>query len=112
MAGDPGRLQELPEIGAEGPVGFWGIMQGIGIGVPLTAVEPRITVADFGVLGHESLTEATAEITVPVEFLLPWDGEHVERQSGLVGELRAQERDILRVSALPMSFSAGCACSG
>jgi cephalosporin-C deacetylase-like acetyl esterase len=76
-------LQELPEIGAEGPIGFWGIMQGTGIGVPLTAVEPRITAAVFGCLGHESLTEAAAQITVPVEFLLQWDDEHVDRQSGL-----------------------------
>jgi cephalosporin-C deacetylase-like acetyl esterase len=76
-------LQELPEIGAEGTIGFWGIMQGTGIGVPLTAVEPRITAAVFGCLGHESLTEAAAQITVPIEFLLQWDDEHVERQSGL-----------------------------
>jgi dienelactone hydrolase len=76
-------LQELPEIGAGGPIGFWGIMLGTGIGVPLTAVEPRITAAVFGCLGHESLTEAAAQITVPVEFLLQWDDEHVERQSGL-----------------------------
>ena len=76
-------LQELPEIGAGGPVGFWGIMQGTGIGVPLTAAEPRITAAVFGCLGHESLTEAAARITVPVEFLLQWDDEVVGRQSGL-----------------------------
>jgi hypothetical protein len=82
-------------------------MQGTRIGVPLTAVEPRITAADFGVLGHQSLTEATAEITVPVEFLLPWDGEHVERQSGLVGELRAQECEILRVERLADEFHRG-----
>ncbi|MFG1782489.1 alpha/beta hydrolase [Rhodococcus oryzae] len=76
-------FQALPEIGADGPVGFWGIMQGTGIGVPLTAAEPRITAAVFGCLGQESLTEAAAQITVPIEFLLQWDDEHVERQSGL-----------------------------
>ncbi|MFD9338017.1 dienelactone hydrolase family protein [Streptomyces sp. NPDC060028] len=76
-------LQELPEIGAEGPVGFWGIMQGTGIGVPLAAAEPRITAAVFGCLGHESLTEEAARITVPVEFLLQWDDEHIDRQSAL-----------------------------
>ncbi len=76
-------LRELPEIGTGGPVGFWGIMQGTGIGVPLTAVEPRITAAVFGCLGHESLAEAAAQITVPIEFLLQWDDEHVERQSSL-----------------------------
>jgi cephalosporin-C deacetylase-like acetyl esterase len=76
-------LQELSQIAAEGPVGFWGIMQGTGIGVPLTAVEPRITAAVFGCLGHESLTEAAAQITVPIEFLLQWDDEMVDRESGL-----------------------------
>ncbi|WP_454194958.1 hypothetical protein [Nocardia sp. Marseille-Q1738] len=75
--------QELPEIGAEGPVGFWGIMQGTGMGVPLTAVEPRISAAVFGCLGHESLTEAAAQITAPIEFLLQWDDELVDRRSGL-----------------------------
>ncbi|WP_433685842.1 alpha/beta hydrolase family protein [Nocardia sp. CA-119907] len=76
-------LQQLPQIGAEGPVGFWGIMQGTGIGVPLTAVEPRITAAVFGCLGQESLTEAAARITVPIEFLVQWDDEHIDRRSGL-----------------------------
>lgn len=76
-------LQKLPEIGTDAPIGFWGIMQGTGIGVPLTAVEPRITAAVFGCLGHESLTEAAAKITVPIEFLLQWDDELVDRQSGL-----------------------------
>lgn len=76
-------LQKLPEIGTDAPIGFWGIMQGTGIGVPLTAVEPRITAAVFGCLGHESLTEAAAQITVPIEFLLQWDDELVDRQSGL-----------------------------
>lgn len=42
-------LQELPEIGAAGPVGYYGLNMGTAIGVPLTAVEPRITAAVFGV---------------------------------------------------------------
>lgn len=76
-------LQELPEIGANGPVGFFGIMQGTGIGIPLTAIEPRITAAVFGCLGQEFLAEAAAHITVPVEFLLQWNDEHVQRESAL-----------------------------
>ncbi|WP_330254562.1 alpha/beta hydrolase [Nocardia sp. NBC_00565] len=76
-------LQKLPQIGAESPVGFWGIMQGTGIGVPLAAAEPRITAAVFGCLGDESLTEAAGQITVPLEFLLQWDDEHIDRRSGL-----------------------------
>jgi hypothetical protein len=49
----------------------------------LVAAEPRITAAVFGGLGAETLSEAAARITVPVEFLLQWDDEHIDRQSGL-----------------------------
>jgi hypothetical protein len=76
-------LQDLAEVGAARPVGYWGVSLGTAIGVPLTAVEPRITAAVFGVLGHESLAEAAGSVTVPVQFLLQWDDELVERQSGL-----------------------------
>jgi pimeloyl-ACP methyl ester carboxylesterase len=76
-------LQELPEIGARGPVGYYGLNMGTAIGVPLTAVEPRITAAVFGAFWHESLAETAKQITVPVEFVLQWDDEHIERQSGL-----------------------------
>jgi dienelactone hydrolase len=75
-------LQELPEVGA-GPVGYWGLALGTAIGVPLTAAEPRITAAVFGVLGNESLAGAAGSVTVPLQFLLQWDDEHVGRQSGL-----------------------------
>jgi cephalosporin-C deacetylase-like acetyl esterase len=83
MAGDPGRLQELPEIGAEGPIGYYGINMGTAIGVPLTAVEPRITAAVFGQFWPGSLAEAARQITVPIEFALQWDDEHIDRQAGL-----------------------------
>ena len=79
-------LQELPEIGTEAPVGYGGgISLGTAIGVPLTAAEPRITAAIFGggFFVYEALLEAARQITVPVQFLLPWDDEHVDRQSAL-----------------------------
>jgi alpha-beta hydrolase superfamily lysophospholipase len=79
-------LQELPEIGTEAPIGYGGgITLGTAIGVPLTAVEPRITAAIFGggFVVHEDLIEAARRITVPIQFLLPWDDEHVDRQSAL-----------------------------
>ena len=79
-------LQELPEIGAEAPVGYGGgISMGTAIGVPLTAVEPRVTAAIFGggFFVFPALIEAARRITVPVQFLLPWDDEHVGRQSAL-----------------------------
>jgi alpha-beta hydrolase superfamily lysophospholipase len=79
-------LQRLPEIGAEAPIGYGGgITLGTAIGIPLTAVEPRITAAIFGggFVVQQSLIEAARRVTVPVQFLLPWDDEYVDRQSAL-----------------------------
>ncbi|MBC3841063.1 alpha/beta hydrolase [Streptacidiphilus sp. 4-A2] len=76
-------LQELPEIGTEGPVGFWGINMGTAIGVPLVAVEPRITAAVFGLHWPDALAEQAAQITVPIEYDLQWDDEHIPREAGL-----------------------------
>jgi hypothetical protein len=76
-------LQERPEIGAEGPVGYYGLNIGTAIGVSLAAAEPRITAAVFGIFWHHSLAEVARQITIPVEFVLQWDDEHIDRQSGL-----------------------------
>jgi dienelactone hydrolase len=75
-------LQKLPEIGAEGPVGYFGLNMGTAIGVPLVAVEPRITAAVFGQFWPE-LSEAARKITIPVEFVMQWDDEHIPRESAL-----------------------------
>ncbi|MEU8634630.1 alpha/beta hydrolase [Amycolatopsis sp. NPDC048633] len=77
-------LQRLPEIGRDAPIGYGGgISLGTAIGIPLTAAEPRISAAIFGggFFVYEELLEAARRITVPVQFLLPWDDEHVDRQS-------------------------------
>jgi dienelactone hydrolase len=76
-------LQKLPEIGADGPVGYYGINLGTAIGVPLAACEPRIAAAVFGQFWPESLIGPARKITVPIEFVLQWDDEHIPRQSGL-----------------------------
>ncbi|HEX7161762.1 MAG TPA: hypothetical protein VF223_11085, partial [Trebonia sp.] len=75
-------LTALDWIGS-GPVGYWGVSLGSAVGVPLVAAEPRITAAVLGLMGHETLAEAAARITVPVEFHLQWDDELVPRESGL-----------------------------
>ena len=69
---------------------------GSAIGVPLTAAEPRITAAVFGLAGHETLAEAAARVTVPVEFLLQWDDELVPRDSGLAlfGAFASREKTL------------------
>jgi alpha-beta hydrolase superfamily lysophospholipase len=79
-------LQQLPDIGTEAPIGYGGgISLGTAIGIPLTAVEPRITAAIFGggFVVHRALIDAARRITVPVQFLLPWDDEHADRRSAL-----------------------------
>ena len=75
-------LGELDWIGS-GPVGYWGVSLGTAIGLPLVAAEPRITAAVLGLMGRETLAEAAAAITAPVEFHLQWDDEIVPRDSGL-----------------------------
>jgi pimeloyl-ACP methyl ester carboxylesterase len=76
-------LQQLPEIGADGPVGYYGINMGTAIGVPLVAIEPRITAAVFGQFWPTTLVAAARRITIPIEFVLQWDDEHISRQDGL-----------------------------
>jgi dienelactone hydrolase len=76
-------LQELPWIGADGPVGYFGLNMGTAIGVPLVAAEPRITAAVFGLHWPDALAETAKRITVPIEFMLQWDDEHIPRESGL-----------------------------
>jgi hypothetical protein len=76
-------LQELPEIGTDGPVGFWGINLGTAIGVPLAAAEPRITAAVFGQHWPDVLAEQAKRITIPIEYDMQWDDEHISREEGL-----------------------------
>jgi dienelactone hydrolase len=76
-------LQKLAGIGAGGPVGFWGMALGTGIGVPLVAAEPRITAAVFGLVGQDTLAVTASRITIPIEFLLQWDDELVPREATL-----------------------------
>jgi len=79
-------LQELPEIGTEAPIGYGGgVSLGTAIGVPLTAADSRITAAIFGggFFVYDELLDAARRITVPIQFLLPWDDEYVDRQATL-----------------------------
>jgi hypothetical protein len=76
-------LQAVDVAGADGPVGYWGVSLGSGIGVPLAAAEPRISAAVFGLAAGDALAEAAARVTIPVEFLLQWDDEAVPRESSL-----------------------------
>ena len=79
-------LQTQPEIGHGLPIGYGGgITMGTAIGIPLTAVDHRIRAAIFGggFFVDDTLIAAARRISVPVQFLLPWDDEHVDRTSAL-----------------------------
>jgi pimeloyl-ACP methyl ester carboxylesterase len=67
----------LPEIG--GPVGYEGMTA---IGIRLALVEPRISAAVFfgGGFVPGILFEEARQVTIPLQFLLQWDDEGMERQ--------------------------------
>ncbi|MFD0782850.1 dienelactone hydrolase family protein [Micromonospora azadirachtae] len=75
-------VQELDHVGA-GPVGYWGVSLGCGLGVPFVAAEPRVRAAVLGLGGALASGEVAARISVPVEFLLQWDDERVPRAQSL-----------------------------
>jgi hypothetical protein len=73
-------LLSLPEIG--GPVGYEGMTA---IGIRLALVEPRISAAVFFAGGFVpgTLVEEARQVTIPLQFLLQWDDEGMERQPSL-----------------------------
>jgi dienelactone hydrolase len=75
-------LQELNHVGA-GPVGYWGVSLGCGLGVPFVAAEPRVRAAVLGLGGASASAEYAGRISVPVEFLVQWDDERVPRAASL-----------------------------
>ena len=70
-------LLSLPEIG--GPVGYEGMTA---IGIRLAVVEPRISAAVLFAGGFVpgTLFEEARQVTIPLQFLLQWDDEGMERQ--------------------------------
>ncbi len=75
-------VQQLDHVGG-GPVGYWGVSMGSGLGVPFVAAEPRVRAAVLGLLGSPALAGTAARITVPVQFLVQWDDELVPRAQSL-----------------------------
>ena len=59
-------LAVLARVGVQGPVGYWGVSLGCGLGVPFVAAEPRVRAAVLGLGGALASAEAAARITVPV----------------------------------------------
>jgi dienelactone hydrolase len=75
-------VQQLGQVGA-GPVGYWGVSMGGGLGVPFVAAEPRVRAAVLGLTGSPGLAGTAARITVPVQFLVQWDDERIPRAQSL-----------------------------
>ena len=80
-------LQRLPEIGAEGPVAYWGVSMGTRYGVPLIATDPRIRCAVLGLFGigptQDEFTEHATQIKVPLLFLFQLNDELMTPEAGL-----------------------------
>ena len=73
-------LLSLPGIG--GPAGYEGMTA---IGIRLAVVEPRIPAAVFFAQGFVpgALREEARRITIPLQVLMQWDDEGMERQPTL-----------------------------
>ena len=77
-------LRALPEIGDAAPIGYSGMTLASAIGIPLAVADPRIRAAIFGgVFVYEAMLDAARQLTIPVEFLLPWDDDEIDREAGL-----------------------------
>ncbi|MBD0711152.1 MULTISPECIES: dienelactone hydrolase family protein [unclassified Streptomyces] len=70
-------LLALP--GIDGPVGYDGM---VAIGIRLAVVDPRVEAAAFfgQTFVPESLREEARRVAVPVQFLMQWDDEGMDRQ--------------------------------
>jgi dienelactone hydrolase len=66
-----------------GPIGYAGVALGTAIGVPLAAVDPRITAAAFGLCWPDNLLAPARQITVPVQYAMQWDDELISRHAAL-----------------------------
>ena len=75
-------VQQDGHVGG-GPVGYFGVSLGCGLGIPFVAAEPRVRAAVLGLGGGPVLAGLAARITVPVEFLVQWDDEQISRAQSL-----------------------------
>jgi dienelactone hydrolase len=81
-------VSALPEVGAGGPFGYWGLSMGTIFGLPFVAAEPRLTAAVLGLMGIVGPTAGRIErdakqLTTPVMFVLQSDDELFARPYGL-----------------------------
>src|SRR5262249_34808664 len=62
-------VTKLDHVGA-GPVGYWGVSLGCGLGVPFVAAEPRVRAAVVGPGGGLASAETAPRVTGPVGVLV------------------------------------------
>ena len=80
-------VRSLDEVG-DGALGYWGLSMGTIYGVPLAAIEPRVQVAVFGLMGlvgptASRLAADARRVTCPVTFLQQWDDSLLPRKEVL-----------------------------
>jgi dienelactone hydrolase len=80
-------LQQLDEVGAQGPVGYWGVSMGTRYGIPLIATDSRIKCAVLGLYGAgkqaDEVTDAAHNIKIPLLFMFQLHDELMTPESGL-----------------------------
>jgi dienelactone hydrolase len=80
-------LQQLDEVGSEGPVAYWGVSMGTRYGVPFVASEPRIQCAVFGLFGtgpdDADFTQQAMSVKVPVLFTFQLNDELIPVARGV-----------------------------
>lgn len=87
----------MPEFGPDAPIGYAGMTLASAIGIPLAVAEPRIRAAIYGgVFVYDAMLEAARKVTIPIEFLLPWDDPEIDRNSGLTlfGAFASKEKTL------------------
>jgi len=80
------------------PTGWWGLSMGTMMGLPVAAVESRISIAVLGLMGTygplaDDLRRLAPEVRCPLRFLVQWDDELIPRDTcfelfGLLGSTR------------------------
>ncbi len=83
------EIQQLPEIGV-GPLAYFGLSMGSIFGIPFVASRSDVTVATLGLIGvasdfphDEELMQASAQIDMPVLFLMQLEDELFTREGYL-----------------------------
>jgi dienelactone hydrolase len=83
-------VQGFDDVGAAGPIGYWGLSMGTIYGAPFVATESRITAAVLGLMGitgpdhyRPVIATAASAIDIPVLFIMQLEDELFTRRECL-----------------------------